>query len=94
MKASRYYADEDRIIILNDFDTSALPDRSLCGLHSQNETTDDRIMGGEETLIWEFPWIVALEYKSGDGGVQVDCGGSLINQRFVLTAAHCVVDGL
>ncbi|KAF2890570.1 hypothetical protein ILUMI_15603, partial [Ignelater luminosus] len=84
---------EDVITAFNDFDTKSLPDWSLCGLHSIDETADEKILGGEEAQIAEFPWVVALEYTSGSG-VQVDCGGSLINQRFILTAAHCVVDTL
>jgi trypsin len=43
-----------------------------------------RIVGGEPTDIKEHPWQVALTI--GDNL----CGGSIIAQRWVLTAAHCV----
>jgi len=47
-----------------------------------------RIVGGTTTDVNEWPWQAALMY-----GSQQFCGGSLINDRYVLTAAHCT-DGL
>ncbi|XP_049542689.1 serine protease grass-like [Anopheles darlingi] len=48
-----------------------------------------RIGYGNNTAPFEYPWIVLLRYMWN--GVLVDgCGGSLINNRYVLTAAHCV----
>ncbi|TDG50074.1 hypothetical protein AWZ03_003584 [Drosophila navojoa] len=47
-----------------------------------------KLSGGEVTKIGEFPWIVLLKYETF--GRPFLCGGSLISDRFVLTAAHCV----
>lgn len=41
-------------------------------------------MGGVETHVNEYPWMVSLLYNN-----RFFCGGSLINNRYVLTAAHC-----
>lgn len=52
---------------------------------------DDKILGGEETGLSEFPWLALLQYKKNNGrGFTFACGGSLISRRYVLTAAHCV----
>jgi secreted trypsin-like serine protease len=43
-----------------------------------------RIVGGEKTDIRQHPWQVALRFKS-----TFFCGGSIIAQKWILTAAHC-----
>ncbi|XP_017299780.1 trypsin-like [Diaphorina citri] len=44
----------------------------------------DRIVGGWTTEVNEYPWVVALEQAG-----KFFCGGTLISDRYVLTAAHC-----
>lgn len=60
-----------------------LPEK-YCGLEM---TT--KIYGGKEVDIDEFPWM-ALIRKSNGTVRSFTCGGSLITNRYVLTAAHCV----
>ncbi|XP_050511893.1 serine protease 7-like isoform X2 [Diabrotica virgifera virgifera] len=49
-----------------------------------------RLFGGVETFLKEHPWMVLLGYKTRSGRFKWSCGGTLISQRYVLTAAHCV----
>ena len=44
-------------------------------------------MGGSESTHGSYPWMAMLKIK---GRVGFICGGSIINNRTVLTAAHCV----
>lgn len=58
-----------------------------CGV----QVTTNRIVGGNETAIDEFPFLALLYYKSPKNGkLRYQCGGSLINTRTVLTASHCI----
>ncbi|XP_066969398.1 phenoloxidase-activating factor 1-like [Macrobrachium rosenbergii] len=54
-----------------------------------------RIVGGESTSPGDFPWMAVFGYKEiGFDGIKYLCGGSVINERYVLTAAHCVTPEL
>jgi len=52
-----------------------------CGLAKRS---NNRIVGGTETEINEYPWQALVTTPHGT------CGGSLINSKWVLTAAHCI----
>ncbi|KAK9510989.1 hypothetical protein O3M35_005651 [Rhynocoris fuscipes] len=47
-----------------------------------------RIVGGTDAAQGEFPWIVSITRRGGHF-----CGGTLINSKWVLTAAHCLCTG-
>lgn len=51
---------------------------------------DTRIVGGVPAEPGEFPWAAALFFFDGQRWKQY-CGGTLIDSRWVLTAAHCQV---
>uniref|UniRef100_C6ZQY3 CLIP domain-containing serine protease n=1 Tax=Ochlerotatus triseriatus TaxID=7162 RepID=C6ZQY3_OCHTR len=50
----------------------------------------NRIVGGQATLLDEFPWTALIEYRKANGLTGYHCGASLINSRYVVTAAHCI----
>ncbi|KAF0288616.1 Trypsin [Amphibalanus amphitrite] len=64
----------DRPVDLND---------PICG----KVQTNVRIVGGEVVPRKALPWMVGITSLIGRGPY---CGGSIINERFILTAAHCV----
>lgn len=51
----------------------------------------DNIIRGHRAEVGEFPFQVALGYASKtDDSIEFRCGGSLIADDIILTAAHCV----
>ena len=63
----------------------------VCGLANE-PSISGRIIGGTETSSNEFPWQVYLVMETNSGSRLV-CGGSLIDSKWVLTAAHCLDQG-
>ncbi|KAF5909212.1 transmembrane protease serine 3-like, partial [Clarias magur] len=53
-----------------------------CGIRTNFRT---RIVGGNTSLPGQYPWQVSLQYQN-----QYLCGGSLITNQWIVTAAHCV----
>jgi secreted trypsin-like serine protease len=54
------------------------------------DNLEQRIVGGQEADPGEWPWQIALVVKGGDLFFDQFCGASLLNEEWVLTAAHCV----
>nr|XP_027234442.1 chymotrypsinogen A-like [Penaeus vannamei] len=59
--------------------------RPFCSGCGVSQVTVPRIVGGEEATAGEYPWQALLVFGNG-----IICGGSLIKNGWVLTAAHCI----
>lgn len=71
-----------------------VPNRSLLPKDECGKQVADRIFGGTKTDLDEFPWLALIQYPDrSTGGLIGRCGGALITDRYVLTAAHCVTYG-
>ncbi|XP_013794361.1 proclotting enzyme-like [Limulus polyphemus] len=62
--------------------------REGCGRRS---ITTTRIIGGRISDVGAWPWMVAIFLKS-KYAEYLYCGGSLITQKHVITASHCVFE--
>lgn len=65
--------------------SNLLPDLETCGLGTQ-----DKIFGGQNADLGDYPWMAMIQYQKTNGEKTFECGGALINNRYVLTASHCL----
>ncbi|XP_061401322.1 serine protease 7-like [Musca vetustissima] len=68
------------------YDNELFPKPPVCG----PILVVNKIYGGEEAELGEFPWLVNLEHRKANGDLVSVCAGNIINHRYVLTAAHCI----
>jgi len=74
------------LCILIGFASAQTYDDNTCGLRPLISNKDnDRIVGGTVCLRGDWPWACSMRYR----GSHI-CGGSLINNQWIITAAHCV----
>ncbi|OED41179.1 hypothetical protein AB833_10530 [Chromatiales bacterium (ex Bugula neritina AB1)] len=59
-------------------------------LHSADRTT--QIVGGTDVTDLRYPWMASLFFQGEGTAFFPGCGGSLISDRWILSAAHCLID--
>lgn len=79
---------DTHITITKDTGNRLFPSKTNCGTMG---SYINRILGGEEAHIDEFPWMALLAVARGET-YRFHCGGTLINDRYVITAAHCAYE--
>ena len=73
------------------YDSSILPlsnnEKDFCGF----DKSEGFIVGGKDAKQGAYPFIAALgiTHPNKPKDIVYVCGGSLINRRYVVTAAHC-----
>ena len=77
------------------FALSSPLNQSSCGKRS-GEFLRTKIVGGRNVSEGEFPWTVSigtkLYYPNGTVEIVEYCGGAILSERTVMTAAHCFYD--
>lgn len=46
--------------------------------------------GGTDAEVGEYPYQVSIELCTEDTGCSHNCGGTIINNNWILSAGHCV----
>ncbi|CAD7089445.1 unnamed protein product [Hermetia illucens] len=71
--------------------TEAIPTACPCG-HRNKDDFHSKCPSAEpgKAQYAEFPWMVAIMESNNNKTGSYVCGGSLINPKVILTAAHCI----
>ena len=61
----------------------------ICG--KTVEPPSDYVIGGAKADIYKYPWFVKMIITHDDGNTFI-CGGSIISDKHIITAAHCFME--
>lgn len=62
----------------------------LLPLKKCGHSSESKITGGQNAALGQFPWMALLGARLSNGSLLFICGGTLISDQYVLTAAHCL----
>ncbi|XP_078667784.1 coagulation factor IX-like [Branchiostoma floridae x Branchiostoma belcheri] len=65
---------------------------NVCGRPIHRQAPDSYIVGGTDVAPGAVPWIAML-WDIRPARNRFFCGGSLLNSEWVVTAAHCILEG-
>ncbi|XP_016979421.2 serine protease grass-like [Drosophila rhopaloa] len=74
---------------LSHYDQAGL--KLLQSVKNCGNKSNPKVSGGRKAKPGEFPWIALLKYDKDPKG-EIICGGSLISEWHILTAAHCILN--
>jgi len=57
------------------------------GFNGDSRSKHARIVNGSDAGLGQYPWVVGIQFFT-----KLYCGGALINDKYVLTAAHCFLN--
>merc|ERR1712002_1356082 len=78
-----------RFLVLTSLAALVLAELEPQPRYLEDDSAEERVVGGEVARPNSWPWQISLQFKSGSNFYHT-CGGTLIRRGWVMTAAHCV----